>query len=817
MSVLFAGNSPLQEWIEPLVSLTLVGSDDDSVETGEADGRVNTLNTKATRDSAKIVQVVSIGRLEAKDDRDHGEDKGNQFLIDGNDDNIGRKSQAALNAPSDYEYEQRQQRQRLRNVPTSLLISDGRTSILAILSTETRIGLNQMARDDSLSQYEANTISRGCIIKISSFRLDTLASSFSFETSGGNDERCVVPTKMEAKVAYEERMQLLKDDPLLRDHASLLHHKYSQHSNISLPEFVIVANVVGPIEVIGGHGLAIVGRPSYVMDTVDVRRAVQSLSMGQFSSKIAPHCDAIIPANKKKRKHSSSTDAEKGRISQTKHIVNERRSLDRAFNIRELQTMEQPMAVVRRVTMNSVEVFNIEHPSINSHSSSNSLKTTDEELPIGNVTDLLFGSPTVRSSPSIDAIWRDTTDSGGVTAYTASIPTTKNGAIIEESISSKHGTNANDMDTSENTAAREKRKGLLQKSADVQEVLSDDYSSSSEEEDMCITNMLLSEDDDDDEDDDQNDDDRKPAYFREKQTNNGTSGDALNSKQIFAEAVSFESYNGEEVYRTPEVEEPVDQDEPLENQPIHPVIIESKDKNDSAGNVPDVNDDDISINDDETSCEDLLRPLVQTQEEAVSTIAWSNTRGENQRTVELLTQPFNELIPESSTQNSPSLLCSSHSRDEKDAQSDDGEENFHDAVQNSEDIKETSSDLLLLPQTSYLQTQEAFTDSNGNGGNSIMPIVDPTGCEKIDTSNSLRRYDDDDNETAVNDTKTDPLPYSFEVATFERWMCILTSTMKSYIDETSSSTVVEPLTIDEGVEFLFGGDKIRDLIRNRNM
>lgn len=310
MSVLFAGPDRMKEWIEPLISSTFLDGDDKITSSGISFDDCQSISKSIPSSSSslltKIVQVVRIGRPIHKSNDDtplspkmH---KRLSLSLNSTDLVLGRMPRSnstnrLVMNPSRVD----------ETVPTSLLISDGQTTILAILSNETRTSLSKLATDDSFLQN--NTITKGCVIKLIDWKLDTLLSACSSTSSKSSlsalenmedisdKEDDDVDDEINDGAENDNRndpkpcvssVRLLWDDPLVREHHQLLHQSTinADRNKHITPENVVVLKIMGSMEVLGGHGMAEAGRPSYIMDTIDVRRATKFLTTKEIYSRI---------------------------------------------------------------------------------------------------------------------------------------------------------------------------------------------------------------------------------------------------------------------------------------------------------------------------------------------------------------------------------------------------------------------------------------------------------------------------------------------------------------------------------------------------
>jgi hypothetical protein len=330
MSVLYAGQFKVQEWIEPLISTSLIGTDHVSNDDSSA---------MATMTPSSLVQVVSIGRpklyrphpiltrrstmplsskMPSTTTTEHLESAVTNDFHSTDNITSGLVRSTSFNhvpqIPKSSDDES-------ATIPTSLLVSDGTTTVLAVLSSQTRSNLSILATDNSLNSYQNNTITRGCVLKISNWRIETLASAIQAEednvikglkggkkSSVANDDDAVdsIGGDKDSSIDLSDAQGSGSDfqcketgaisissmdyrnDPLLRDHQALLHHKYYVgHSQVNLPpEKVVVLHILGPIEIMGGHGLSAVGRPTYIMETIDVLRMIDESTGNRIQAKI---------------------------------------------------------------------------------------------------------------------------------------------------------------------------------------------------------------------------------------------------------------------------------------------------------------------------------------------------------------------------------------------------------------------------------------------------------------------------------------------------------------------------------------------------
>ena len=311
MTTFFAGSYSLMEWIEPIISGVVMGKTDEMLVGNHIDDHDDGCNDNTNDENvsgkegeegkekfskgkaeqvkvgdAKLVQVVAIGRPHRTMNNissDSSRAKGNnsksgihrplqrtestlRFLkniVNSYDDNeavdeeeleaiIDTSTTIATNGTHRQGYDGDND----KSTPTSLLLSDGRTSILAILSNEpTRQKLCHLAQDEMT--FDNNTITKGCVIRIQNWEIDTIQNCCPLQSN-----------------------QLHRNDPLIQNYCS------NVISDSTVDDTVLVLFVKGTIDILGGHGLSVVGRPNYIMTTLDVRRCLQFLSYEELHHNI---------------------------------------------------------------------------------------------------------------------------------------------------------------------------------------------------------------------------------------------------------------------------------------------------------------------------------------------------------------------------------------------------------------------------------------------------------------------------------------------------------------------------------------------------
>jgi hypothetical protein len=304
MSGVYTGDFTVKQWIEPLISSSLVGGEH---------CRSDVSNNTTTMTPSSLVQVVSIGRPTLRKtcpipmrrstmplsteipsiDTVKKEDAAASSKSDSNTSNGSTTGTGLLRSTSFNNVQQllKPADDGSVTMPTSLLVSDGSTTVLAVLSRKTRSSLSILASDNSLDSYQNNTITRGCVLKISEWRVDTLASAVRAEEayqSREDDNKAASDIEPEDKCSSSLSTMDYRNDPLLRDHQSLSHHRYydRQPQRHLSPDKVVVLYVLGPIEIMGGHGMSALGRPKYIMETIDVLRTINESNGSQISARI---------------------------------------------------------------------------------------------------------------------------------------------------------------------------------------------------------------------------------------------------------------------------------------------------------------------------------------------------------------------------------------------------------------------------------------------------------------------------------------------------------------------------------------------------
>lgn len=637
MSALFAGPDRLTEWITPLISATLVGSDDEArPDTLRHDNHqiASKSSSKASSSSlAKIVQVVRIGRPLHKENIDTPLSPKIQeklsVSLNTTDEILGKiprstSTDRLVMNPSRVD----------ETVPTSLLISDGQTTILALLSNETRIGLSELATNDSL--FQNNTITKGCVIKLIDWKLDTMGSACSIISSKsstfsmqkidyGSDKEEDSDDTDELKdravndiFVQPQGTDLLRDDPLLREHQQLLHqsaNNVKRNSHIT-SDNVIVLRIIGSVEVVGCHGMAEVGRPCYIMDTVDVRRAAKFLTTAEIYSRIQNKNACLIDYFVSKsvyvkpnivvpsaRRISDTPETEIEAVKKRKLFSgDENLVIESASSVPIVEDCDSDRGLEERGRATLASCYNDD----------------DADLPIGNVEEL-FQSPTKSALNDICKMIEDERKKG-----------LDGGAIKPNNLSSELSSTApstlNEYDRKrmqelfKDTPRTRKRKISMNKQTEAkhyvsfdpieQDVMSDEYSSDMSCDDndvvnLSIGNMLLTQEEE--------------CQFKEDEALNGNqlaavavqskesvdvhpeSGSERETHTEVGSTASFiklantlekvkELNTGFEVTGHPSLKDKEICDEPLECQPIHPIVASS-----NAEENIDVGDDDVSV------------------------------------------------------------------------------------------------------------------------------------------------------------------------------------------------------------------------------